>query len=480
MSSRRVVVIGGGVTGLTVAYRLLSSGQTPPPRVTLLEARTRLGGNIQTERQGGFVIDGGPDSFVTAKPFATALCKELGLGDRLIGTTAKNRRVYVPKSGAMYTLPEGLVLTVPTRFLPFATSPLFSLKAKARMALDLVLPRRPKDLGDESIGGFVRRRLGQEALDTLAEPLLGGIYAGDVDTLSIRSTFPQLPELEDQHRSIIRGALEERRKKGPPPSPAPSPFHSLLGGMGELIDTLAAKIEKAGGEIRVGAPLVSLDKPSAELREKDPKARFVVRFTGKDGAVETIVADDVVMTIPANAASRALTGLDQNLASLLAGIPYLSTATVIFAFPRADVPHALDAVGVVIPKEERYRILAATFISSKWVGRAPEDMALMRVFVGGFRDPGALAENDEALVALGRKELERLIGIRAKPLLSRVYRYDNANAQPLVGHADRVRRIRVAAEAHPGLRFAGAAFEGVGIPDCVRQANEAAAAVLST
>lgn len=481
MSPRRVVVVGGGVTGLTVAYRLLSSGKADAPAVTVLEARSRLGGNIQTERQGGLVIDGGPDSFVATKPQATALCKELGLGDRLIGTTVKNRRVYVPRKGVLHRLPEGLVLTVPTRFLPFATSRLFSLRGKARMALDLLVPKRPSDLGDESIGSFVRRRLGQEALDVLAEPLLGGIYAGDVDKISIRSTFAQLPALERDYGSLIRGALAERRKKDASPSsgPPPSPFHSLMGGMGELIDRLVAKIEKAGGVIRTSAPLVALEKPSAELLARDPSARFVLRLSGPDGVVETIVAESVVMCAPANAAAGALSGFDTTLASLLSGIPYLSTATVIFAFPRVDVPHALDAVGVVIPKEERRRILAATFISSKWVGRAPDDVALMRVFVGGFRDPLALRESDEALITLGRQELRSLLGIRQTPLLARVFRYENANAQPHVGHADKVSRIHEAAKAHPGLFFAGAAFDGVGIPDCVRQANEAAAAVFA-
>ncbi len=473
MSARRVVVVGGGITGLTVAYRLLSSARGTPPEVTVLEERPRLGGNIQTERQGGFVIDGGPDSFVAAKPQATALCKEVGLGDRLIGTTEKNRRVYVPHRGALHTLPEGLVLAVPTRILPFARTPLFSWRGKARMALDLVLPRRAPG-GDESVGGFIRRRLGSEALEVLAEPLLGGIYAGDVDTLSLRSTFPQLAELEDKHRSLIRGAMRQRKaQRRAPGAPAPSPFHSLLGGMGELIERLAERIERAGGTIRTNAPASMIERLDGE-----GGARYRVHV-GRNGASEVIEADDVVLTTPAHAAARALEGLDAAIAKELRGIPYLSTGTVVLAFARADVPHPLDAVGMVIPKDERRRILAATFISSKWVARAPADTALMRVFVGGHRDPGALAQSDEALVALAREELGSLLGLRASPMLARVFRYEHANAQPVVGHAERVRRIRSLAARHPGLHFAGAAFEGVGIPDCVRQANEAAAAVLA-
>ena len=471
MSARRVVVVGGGITGLTVAYRLLTSARGTPPQVTVLEGRARLGGNIQTERQGGFVIDGGPDSFVAAKPQATALCKEIGLGDRLIGTTERNRRVYVPRGGAMHTLPEGLVLAVPSRILPFAKSPLFSWRGKARMALDLVLPRRGPE-GDESIGSFVRRRLGREALDVLAEPLLGGIYAGDVETLSVRSTFPQLAELEDKHGSLIRGAVRQRRAKRAPEGPAPSPFHSLLGGMGELIDRLAERIERAGGEIRTGVPATRIERIEGE-----GGPRYRVHIGGAEAMGETIEADDVVLTTPAHAAARALEELDPAIAKELRAIPYLSTGTVVLAFARADVPHPLDAVGVVIPKDERRRILAATFISSKWVARAPADTALMRVFVGGHRDPGALTQSDEALVTLAREELGSLLGLRAAPMLSRVFRYEHSNAQPVVGHAERIRHIRTLAARHPGLHFAGAAFEGVGIPDCVRQANEAAAAI---
>ncbi|TKD13255.1 protoporphyrinogen oxidase [Polyangium fumosum] len=475
MTARRVVVVGGGVTGLVVAYRLLSAQKGPRCEVTLLESRARLGGNIQTEREGGFVIDGGPDSFVAAKPFATDLCKELGLGERLIGTTPKNRRVYIPRRGALHTMPEGLVLAVPTRFLPFARTPLFSLPGKARMALDLVLPQRPREKGDESIGSFLRRRLGAEALDVLGEPLLGGIYAGDVDLLSIRSTFPQLADLEDRYGSLIRGALAERRKKPATKGPPPSPFHSLLGGMGELIEALARRIEKAGGDIRVGAPVVSVERSSGAEANAPP--RWVVRYGARDGQTESIEADDVVMAAPAHAAASALGEIDAELGALLRGIPYVSTGTVVLAYARPDVPHPLDAVGMVIPKDERRRILAATFISSKWAGRAPQDAALVRVFVGGHRDPGALASSDEALVSLAREELGSLLGIRAAPMLARVFRYEQANAQPIVGHAARVWRIRDIARRFPGLHFAGAAFDGVGIPDCVRQANEAAAAV---
>ena len=470
--SRHIAVIGGGITGLTVAHRLLSSSERSGLSVTLIEAAPRLGGNIVTERRDGFVVDGGPDSFVVAKPHATALCKELGLGSHLITTTEKNRRVYMLRQGKLHSLPEGLVLTIPTKFLPFATTPIFSWRAKVRMGLDLVLPRRPSTQGDESIGSFVRRRLGQEAVDVLADPLLGGIYAGDIEKLGIRSTFPQLAELEDKRGSLIRGALAARRKatRGAPP---PSPFHSLEGGMGELVDALETSIRKAGGSIIVGAPIVSVS-PSSERSA----GQWDVRFRQSAGAEESLRVDGVVMTTPAYVAASICEPFDTELGDMLRGIPYLSTATVALAYARSAVPHPLDAVGVIIPKDERRRLLAVTFVSSKWRGRAPEGSVLVRMFVGGHRDPSRLASTDEELVSVGREELALLVGVRAEPLFARVFRYERANAQPLVGHAEHVRRIRQRAERHSGLWFAGAAFDGVGIPDCVRQANDAAQIVL--
>lgn len=476
MQVRRVVIVGGGITGLATAYRLLSAGRDAAGArlaVTLLEARPRLGGNIQTERREGFLIDGGPDSFVTTKPQAAALCKELGLGDRLIPTTSKNRRVYVVHRGALEQLPEGLLLGVPTRILPMVRTRLLSWPAKARMALDLLLPRRSSEGGgDESVGHFVRRRLGDQAAAQLAEPLLGGIYMGNVDTLSLRSTFPQLLDLEAKHRSLIQGAIAQMLargdKSGKPPASA---FQSLLGGMGELIETLAAKVEKAGGEIRIGAEVTAIAKG-------DAGAGFLVR-TARDGGagLAELAADDVVLCAPAFVAADALDGLDREISAQLRQIPYLSTATVVCGYHRADVPHPLDASGLIVPKAEGRRIVAATFISSKWSARAPSDATLLRVFVGGHRDAGALAQSDEELIALARSELGALIGVRARPILARVYRYERGNPQPVIGHGARVRKIRALAERHPGLHFAGAAFDGVGIPDCVRQGGEVAARI---
>lgn len=472
MTPRRVVIVGGGITGLTAAYRLLKKGADAsgtPIAVTLLESRPRLGGNIQTERRDGFVIDGGPDAFVVTRPHATALCKELGLGDRLIGTSEKSRKVYIRKGGEQHLLPEGVVLGIPTRLGPLVRTPLFSWAGKARMGLDLVLPRR-RGGPDESVGSFMRRRLGREAVECLAEPLLGGIYAGDVETLSVRAAFPQLLDLEDKYGSLIRGTLAQRAKHPQPKGKAPgSVFYSLLGGMGELIETLARSVDKLGGNIRVGAAVEAITEDASAV---DARYKVIVR-----GEVDPVLADDVILCAPAYAAADMLDGIDRDLAARLRQIPYVSTATVTIGFPRADVPHPLDASGLIIPRSEKRGVLAATFVSSKWVGRSPDDIALMRVFVGGYRDPGALAQSDEDLIALARRELEVLTGVRARPVVSRVFRYERGNAQPTIGHPERLARMRSLAEKHPGLHLAGAAFDGVGIPDCVRQAEEVAAKI---
>lgn len=491
----RVVIVGGGITGLATAYRILKSSKegasrVGPVAVTLLEGSDRLGGDIKTDRIDGLVIDGGPDAFVAAKPDATALCEELGLGARLIGTIARNRKVYVLFGGRLHALPEGMFLTVPTQLIATARSGLLSWEGKARAALDLVLP--PKlDARDESIGSFIRRRLGDEVAQRIADPLLGGIYAGDLETLSVRATFPQLVQLEEQYGSLIRGALELRAaeaKEGGASGAfsrlfsrrstrAPSAFCSLVSGMGELIDVLAAQIEELGGEIRTRTSALSVVRPS-DPTVPDGAARFLVKTRLPSGVSEAIPADAVVIAAPAYRAAEVIRELDPDLAELARDVPYESTATVILAFPRSAIPHALDAVGMIIPKTERRRILALTFITSKWEGRAPPGTAMIRVFIGGHSDPHASAQDDEALIELATSELSSILGVSAAPTLARVYRFPRGSAQLLVGHLERMAKVRARTALHPGLYLAGGAFDGVGIPDCVRQANEIAQKII--
>jgi oxygen-dependent protoporphyrinogen oxidase len=472
----RVVIAGGGVSGLTTAFRLLSAGRTRDGRrieVKLFEGRDRLGGNIRTERHAGFVIDGGPDAWVTAKPHATALAKELGLGDRLIGTTPENRRVFVLDRGKMHPFPEGMLLTVPTKVLPFLKTGLLSPLGKLRAGLDLLLPRNASP-ADESIASFVRRRFGGEVLRKFGAPLLGGVYAGDVEALSIRSTFPQLVDLEGRYRSLILGARQElkaraAKAKGGPPA---SVFHSFPGGLAELLDALVKRVVDAGAEIEMGTRVLRV-APGAE-----GGARFQVHASGPNGAF-AVDADSVVLALPGYASAEAVHELDREMAETLRDVPYASSVVVGIAYPRANVAHALDATGVIATDKAELPIMAVTFLSSKWAGRAPEDGALFRVFMGGSGREDMLSMSDATLMSIAENELAKLVGTRGSPLFARVYRHERASAQPVLGHDLRVARVRAREARWPGLHVVGASMDGVGIPDCIRQATDLVAKMIA-
>ena len=453
MSPHRVVIVGGGITGLTAAYRLLRAGRDAagaPFSVTVLEARARLGGNILTERRDGCVLDGGPDAFIAARPQATKLCKELGLGDRLMGTTERNRKVYIRQDGVLHPLPEGLVLAIPTRILPLAASKLFTWPGKLRMGLDLVLPRR-RDAGDESIGRFIRRRLGREALERLAEPLLGGIYAGNVDALSLKATFPQLAELERDSKGTSsaaplaqRAARGARREERAPPST----FQSLAGGMGELTDTLYKAIQSAR---RHGAP----HAPRSRRRSSTGPDGARLLAVKVKGDAEALLADDVVLCAPAYAAADALDGLDRELSGRLREIPYVSTATIVIGYARADVAHPLDALGSDHPQGREPPLAGGHLHSSEQIGSRPlpvrhGDAPPLRRRLPRPRRP--LPHRPRAgRHGLRQSWMHRSASGRA-PLLTRVFRWDRANAQPSVGHPDRLRKLRPARPPPPRPR----------------------------
>ena len=475
---RRVVVVGGGVTGLTAAYEI--HRMRPDVEVRLFEARADLGGNIRTEREGGFVVDAGPDSFVVTKPDALSLCRELGLEGELCATEDEARHVFVAHAGGLELMPGGMALAVPTRIGPLLRTPLLSIAGKLRMLLEPFVPgRRARD--DESMEAFLTRRLGREGASRLAGPLLSGIYAGELAELSILATFPQLVELEQRYGSLMRGflALELSRGGGSDARPgiaslvrwlrrsgaaqAPSPFRSMKGGMGVLIDALAAKLP--AGVVRCSAEVTAIEPLSGG------GFRVVTR-------TEAVVADAVVLAAPAHAAARLVP--DREAARELARIPYVSTATVFFALDKAQVRSDLRGFGFIVPPGEG-DILAGTWVSSKWRGRAPDGAALVRAFVGGARDPERVAAStDGQLVDFAKRELERLMGPLGAPRFVRVHRYENANPQPRVGHGALLEKVRArCAEALPGLSLVGAAYDGVGIPDCVRQARAAAGAIVS-
>ena len=478
-----VVVVGGGVTGLTSAYAVAS--QRPELKLLLLEERERVGGNIRTERVEDFLIDAGPDSFLRTKPEGAALCRELGLESEFLSTRPEARSAYVVHHGKLERLPAGMVLAVPTRLGPMLSTPLLSLPAKLRVLGDVVLPAS-KQAHDESIGEFLARRFGKEAALRIGAPLLGGIYAGDVEELSVRATFPQLVDLEERYGSVIYGLFAAQRARARGQSPngsvergsrlrrarelvrwmrreaehAPSPFLSLRSGLGTLVQSLEARLPP--GAVRTQTPVRAIE------RDGD---RFVVRAEGGD----VVRARGVLLCTPAHAAAAALPS--GTLASVLGEIPYVSTATVFLAFSEHDISRELDGVGFIVPTGES-QLLAGTWISSKWEARAPQGSVLLRAFIGGKKHPHLLEQTDAELIELALRELSRLMGLLGEPRLARVYRYVNASPQPTVGHPARLERIRSELAAIPGLALAGAAYEGVGIPDCVRQARAAAQTVL--
>ena len=463
---RRLVIVGGGIAGLATAYyaQQAAAEHDLPLAITLVEREAHLGGKIVTDRPDGFVIEGGPDSFITQKPWALQLCRELGLEERLIGTNDARKAVYVLRGGRLRRMPEGLLLVVPTQFRPFLTSRLISWRGKLRMGLDWVIPPR-RDPADESLADFIRRRLGQEALDVLAEPMMAGIHVADAERLSIQATFPRFVEIERRYGSLIRGMLAARRARAKAPRAnrhgKTTVFMTLRGGLAELVDALERALH---AEIVIGQAASGLE------RTHDG---YTLTLSGK----RTLIADAVVLATPAYAAAELLRPLDADLAARLETIRYVSTATVSLGYAAADFPHPLDGFGYVVPRSESSRLLACTWTSTKFPQRAAPQSVLLRAFVGGPRDEALAALDEDALVALVREELARTLGVQAEPTVARVFRWRRANPQYDVGHLERVAALEAACP--PGLYLTGSAYRGVGIPDCVKQGQATARAVVT-
>ncbi|MGD0948747.1 MAG: protoporphyrinogen oxidase [Candidatus Binatia bacterium] len=477
----RIAVVGAGIAGLATAHRLveLSREHQRPERqkpidLMLLEAGRRLGGAIGTERTDGFVIESGPDSFISEKPWALDLCKRIGFTRRLVRTRDEHRRTYVVHGGKLHALPDGFLLLAPTQLWPLIASRLFSWPGKLRIALDLVLPRGP-ERRDESLGAFVTRRLGRQALERVAQPLVGGIYTADPNDLSLAATMPRFLEMERKSRSVIwamwtaqwRMAAATggagRATNGRATSGARwSLFVSVDDGMQSIIDALAQRLPE--GVVRLGSAVASLRRE--ELGWKI--------FTSEGGVIE---ADAVVLATPAHQSARLVANLDPKLADELRGIPYASSATVSLAYREDRIPCGLDGFGFVVPLVEARSIVACTYSSMKYPGRAPEGHALLRAFVGGALQQSLFEQDDAAMVESVRRELRELLGITSEPLLTRVHRHPQAMPQYRVGHLDRMARIDAALAQHAGLAVAGNAYRGVGIPDCVHSGEMAAEVV---
>lgn len=480
-----VVVAGAGVAGLACAHRLLSLARErgQPLRLTLLEASSRPGGVIVTERTDGFLIEGGPDCFVSDKPWALDLCRRLGLADEIVGTDERYRRSFVYGRGRLLPIPEGYQLLAPGRLVPFATTPILSLRGKLRAACDLLLPRGPR-VADESLASFVRRRFGAETLERLAQPLLAGIYNADPERLSLRATMPRFLELEEKHRSVILGLLRERGR-----SPASartgvsgarySLFVTLRSGLQTLTDRLAASLPS--GSLRLGDAVRRLEPPAGAADRTTPAGsphptRAVPGWRVATERGETLEADAVVLALPACAVAPLLRPVDRRLADLLAAVPYGGAATVSLAYRREDVPHPLGGFGFVVPRSEKRRLVACSFASMKFPDRAPRDKVLLRAFLDGAMAEEAEPERLERVV---RDELGGIMGITAAPLLARTYVYHRAMAQYEVGHLERVREVEERLARHAGLALAGNGLRGVGLPDRVRSGEVAAEEVLA-
>lgn len=447
-----VAIVGGGISGLATAWDLAREGV--PFR--LLESSERWGGRIVTESASDFLVERGPDSLLAQKPAALALCRDLGLGDRLV-PAREPRTVFVVNRGRLHALPPGLASGAPSDVRAFLTSRLFSWPGKARMALEPVVPRR-RDGAEESIAGFFRRRLGREALALVGDPLLAGIHAGDPERLSLQATMPRLADLEQRAGSLARGMMPARAA-----GPAPPMFYSLAGGLGELVDALVRTLP--AGSFRTRAAVAHVARVGG---------RYEVALA--DGSV--VRARDLVMALPAPAASRVLASLDMDLAAWLLDIPFASTATVALGFRREDVGHPLEGHGLLVPRREGLRTTACSFVSSKYPHRAPDGHVLLRAFVGGVRDPQAHALGAEELQALVERELAPLLGLRGRPCLARVQSWHEAMPQMELGHAERMAALDRQAAHWPGLAVIGAGLRGTGIGDAAAEGLATAQAIV--
>lgn len=476
---KRAIVIGGGITGLTAGYRLLreANNRNTHLTLTLLEAGNRVGGVIQTEHREGFIIEHGPDAFISTKPWAKALSEELGLTDKFIGTNPQVRQSFVVRKSRLIPVPEGFYMMAPGSFLPFIKSPIFSLRGKLRITLDLFISSR-SDVTDESVADFVRRRLGKEAFERMAQPMIGGIYTSDAENLSLKATFPRFIEMEQEHGSIIKALIAQKRKSSQTSRDTSGPRYSLFlsftDGMQTLVDALA---ENLSNNIRLQSPVTSIQK-----KESDSEHNYswcVHLDTG-----EVLEADLLCIALPAPQTVNILSQVSPQLSDKLNTISYSSSATVNLAFRREDVSHPLNGMGFVVPITEQRNLIGCSFSSVKFENRAPSDYVLLRAFVGENtyyikgKDKGR-PDIDE-LVSILHKDLSELIGISAEPIFSVVSQHSQAMAQYHVGHQQLISEIDELVNGLNRIVLAGNAYHGIGIPDCIHSGEQAAMRLLDT
>ncbi|HKN22870.1 MAG TPA: protoporphyrinogen oxidase [Terracidiphilus sp.] len=473
----RIAIIGGGIAGLAAAYELEKARRAGAAmEYTLYEERPRLGGSLASEIVGGAVLERGPDSFLTEKPAAAELCRELGLGGELIPSNDAARKTYIVTRNRLVALPDGLMFLVPTKLVPTALTRLFSVRTKMRMALELLHPPRPSD-GDESVAALVKRHFGQEAVDRLADPLLSGIYGGDATQLSAQTVLPRLVEMETKYGSLTRGMLAAHRKmramakrtrqqgarEQGSEGAARSIFTALRGGMGQLVNAITERLD--GNSVRTATPVSGIEKTAQGWR------------IAAGGASEEF--DALIVATPAWAAGELLTPVDGALGVELSGIPYSSSITVNLVYDEGKIGPLPEGFGFLVPAMEGRDLLACTFAHRKFLGRTPPGKAVFRAFLGGMKRTDLLAESDQALVEVVRREMREILGAKTlgaevEPEFAQVTRWRRAMAQYAVGHKARMQRVNARVAALPGLRLVGNAYDGVGVPDCIRLGRRAA------
>jgi protoporphyrinogen/coproporphyrinogen III oxidase len=468
---RRIAIVGGGISGLTAAYVLAQARQRGVPvSEFLIEAESRLGGVVRTDHLEGFVLEGGPDSFISEKPEAAELCRELGLGAGLIGSNDDERHTYILHKGRLVPLPEGLMLLTPTRVRPFLKSPLVPLSTKLMIATEwFVTPAKSRDY-DESIATFVRRHFGKAMLDNIVDPLLAGIYGGEAKSLSVQSVLPRFREMENQYGSLIRGAKAAAKslKKGVKrnaygESSANSLFVTLKNGLGDLTTALESRLDAS--RIHLGQRVVSIEK--VEHHWKSP---YKIRCEGN----QDYEADAIILALPVHACATFFPTLPEELAEAFRAVPYSSAITVNLGFDSPVAAALPPGFGFLVPAGEHSRLLACTFSHRKFPYRAPQGKALLRCFLGGTRDPEVMDLSNNEIIALVRQELRRILGLETAPLFSFISRWPSAMAQYTVGHEDHIKRIDSVLQKYPRMYLAGNAYSGIGISDCIRTGKAAA------
>lgn len=461
----RIAVIGAGITGLAAAHHLREIH--PQCRPVLLEAGDRVGGVLWTVEEQGYQVELSADNFITTVPWGVDLCRRLGLAGELTQTNTQHRQTYVVRRGRLHKLPDGFLMMAPTRMWPMALTPILSPWGKLRAACEYFLPPRHEP-GDESMGEFVRRRLGREVFERLVEPLVSSVYAADMERLSVQATLAQFREMEEKYGSLIR-AMRQRRATAPSTAGDTGARYSMFvtprRGLSSIVEALAARMPDH--TIFLNARVEQLDRSDA--------GHWLVSATGLGNQP----FDGVILAAPSYEAGRLLTNIDPELATSLARIEHSGTAIVSVAYLRSQVAHPLNGMGVVVPAIERSPILACSFSSQKYEHRAPPGHVLLRIFAGGARHPELAEMPDGELVPLLLAELGKLLGIRGEPVYCRTAHWPRTMPQYHVGHKDRVQEIEYRVGALNTLRLAGNAYHGVGIPHCIHSGQQAAEAVLA-